>query len=356
MTTIVHIDKENWESGITASQSRYRLAGPVKNHTSHIFRELRTYEMPDMDYRQTRLSPKSLLFPQSEIMFTFAWPQNPANADGLEDAPWNERPCAIIGIQPYDAKAAQIMKLNFDTADYPDPYWLRAFNQCTFIGLAVNHPESTDFSTSCGSGPFDETGLDVLLVDCANHYLAKILTDKGHMWMSAAGFSTPAADSALDRIEEMRKAAESQIVSKIATDRLRNLPIPVLYQASFWEEASFGCIHCGACTFACPTCWCFDIQDETGADGGIRMRNWDTCMTSLFTRHASGHNPRATGLSRTRQRFMHKLKYFLDKYDQGIMCVGCGRCIVQCPANIDIREICEKMNGIEVEKGVCQCS
>jgi sulfhydrogenase subunit beta (sulfur reductase) len=44
-------------------------------------------------------------------------------------------------------------------------------------------------------------------------------------------------------------------------------------------------------------------------------------------------------MHRVRQRFMHKLKYFVDKYDQGIMCVGCGRCVRQCPVNIDIRKV-----------------
>ena len=41
---------------------------------------------------------------------------------------------------------------------------------------------------------------------------------------------------------------------------------------------------------------------------------------------------------------MHKLKYFPDKYGQGPMCVGCGRCIALCPAGIDIREVMATMN------------
>ena len=37
-------------------------------------------------------------------------------------------------------------------------------------------------------------------------------------------------------------------------------------------------------------------------------------MFPIFTIHTSGHNPRGTKLQRVRQRFMHKLKYFVDKY------------------------------------------
>ena len=42
----------------------------------------------------------------------------------------------------------------------------------------------------------------------------------------------------------------------------------------------------------CPTCWCFDIQDE-GPDknSGERIRLWDSCMFPLFTLHGGrGHN------------------------------------------------------------------
>jgi len=50
---------------------------------------------------------------------------------------------------------------------------------------------------------------------------------------------------------------------------------------------------------------------------------------------------------------MHKLKYFVDKYDQGIMCVGCGRCVNQCPVNIDIRRVCDLMNGYKADEKAC---
>jgi sulfhydrogenase subunit beta (sulfur reductase) len=70
-------------------------------------------------------------------------------------------------------------------------------------------------------------------------------------------------------------------------------------------------------------------------------------MFPLFTLHGSGHNPRNQKLQRVRQRFMHKLKYFPDKYHKGVACVGCGRCVQQCPVNIDIRHIFLLMNDFE---------
>jgi predicted aldo/keto reductase-like oxidoreductase len=36
---------------------------------------------------------------------------------------------------------------------------------------------------------------------------------------------------------------------------------------------------------------------------------------------------------------MHKFLYYPAREGGAALCVGCGRCVVQCPANIDIREV-----------------
>jgi len=257
-------------------------------------------------------------------------------------------PRAVLGIRPYDAKAMELVKLNFDTKDFKDPYWCDAYKATTFIGLGINKPGPFDFSTSVGTGPFCEDGLDILLADLDDKYLAKILSPKGEAYTAACGFDTTVDEKESQALFDiLRKEAEKNITSRVKIDKLKGQTILDLHEAPFWDDVAFACINCGTCTYICPTCWCFDIQDETKQKQATRFRNWDTCMSPLFTRHATGHNPRGTKVQRVRQRFMHKLKYFLDKYDQGIMCVGCGRCVKSCPVNIDIREVCNMMNTYE---------
>jgi len=182
-------------------------------------------------------------------------------------------------------------------------------------------------------------------VDNDDHYLAQVLTRKGEGFIETAGWNTTQVE-AESLMAERRAAAEANIISHVPTENLKGTDTMALHSAEIWEDISFSCINCGTCTFVCPTCWCFDIQDEVHGKKGKRMRNWDSCMFPIFTIHTTGHNPRGTKLQRVRQRFMHKLKYFVDKYDQGIMCVGCGRCVNQCPVNIDIRRVCEIMNDL----------
>lgn len=341
---VLNIDRESWNKGIELSYASYLLTGPVKEKDSHVFRGLSQGEQPDMDYTETLLSPKSVVFSQSEIMLKYTTDKSDKDYNIMQEVKKEYPARAVIGIRPFDAKAIQLTKLNFDTAEYKDPYWLNAYNACTFIGLANTNPSSTDFSISCGTGPFDESGLDVLVVNLGDTFLAKVLTEKGEAWVNAAGFKTEAGEDDLKRMEEIKSSAEDKISSSVSFDKIAGKTVLELFDDEHWEDTAFACINCGTCTYACPTCWCFDIQDEQYGSKGVRIKNWDTCMTALFTLHGSGHNPREHAWQRTRQRFMHKLKYFADKYNRGIMCVGCGRCINQCPANIDIREVCEKMN------------
>ncbi len=342
---IIRVSKENWTAGLEKLADSYRLFGPVNEGQYHNFKKLNPVELPDFNFLNTRLSAKSLVHPQSEAMFQYCLDENRQDHHIMLDVKKDYSPRAIIGIRPCDAASFLLVRRNFDTPQYRDPYWIRAYESLTLVGLACNNPCSSCFCTTAGGGPFHEEGLDLLLADTGDYYLAKVLTEKGHNFLNAAGWDTEAvSDTAGQEIVSLKKTAEDKIASFINTDKLKAKDTIELYDAPFWEEVAFACINCGTCTYVCPTCWCFDIQDENRGKSGVRMRNWDSCMFPLFTLHGSGHNPRGQKVQRVRQRFMHKLKYYVDKYGNGIQCVGCGRCVTFCPVNIDIRKVCELMN------------
>ena len=348
MMKFITIDKKNWAKGIEKSRETYRLFGPVKDKNGSFIRDLENDMLPDMTCNDSVLSAKSVLFPQTEKILFTTLDESQKDHHIMKRVPGDSAKRAVLGIRPYDAKAIQLVKLNFDTDDYRDPYWCDAYEATTFVGVGINKPGPFDFSTAAGTGPFSETVLDVLMADLDNAYLAKVLTDKGGAFMTSCGFDTAADEKESQALFDiLRKEAEKNISSRIDTDKLKDKTVLELHEAPFWDDIAFSCINCGTCTFVCPTCWCFDIQDEAKQKSASRFRNWDTCMSPLFTKHATGHNPRDSKTQRVRQRFMHKLKYFLDKYDQGIMCVGCGRCVKSCPVNIDIREVCKIMNSYE---------
>jgi sulfhydrogenase subunit beta (sulfur reductase) len=339
--------KEEWMEELKGLMDAYTLFVPVKDGDFHAFMPLSGERTPDFSFQNTRLSPKSVIYPQSERLFEYSLDKAEAEAHILKESPKDFPPKAIVGIRPCDAHAFQIVKRNFDNSEYRDPWWVRHFESTTLVGLGCNDPCSTCFCTAVGGGPFHKEGLDAIAFDLGDRYLIKGVTDKGEAFLAKMNGGKPPDEAVLKEAETLVTAASKKATSSPHTDQLKGKKTNDLFNAPFWEEVAFGCLNCGTCTYLCPTCWCFDIQDEVSGKEGDRMRNWDSCMFPLFTLHGSGHNPRDAKVQRVRQRFMHKLKYYVDKYDNGVQCSGCGRCVRYCPVNIDIRDVCERMNNYQ---------
>lgn len=334
-----YITKGNFPGMIERLMAGYRVFAPVKKGRYHEFAALNGVQGADLGFRNTRLSPKALFHPHAERMFDYSLNKENPDAGILKETPQDFSPRIILGIRPCDARALGLDDANFDTETIKDPWWLQKREATTLIGLACDTPCSTCFCTSMGSGPFDTAGLDILLTDTGEGYAARILTAKGEKALGSVPGLEEASPGIQDQVEQLRKNAENSIGNPFDQALIAQRDMLELFNSELWDEVSFACINCGTCTFVCPTCWCFDIQDEVCGDQGCRLRLWDSCMFPLFTLHGSGHNPRSKKVQRVRQRFMHKLKYYQDKYHHGSACVGCGRCVQACPVNIDIRQV-----------------
>ncbi|MFC1534693.1 4Fe-4S dicluster domain-containing protein [Thermodesulfobacteriota bacterium] len=332
---------------LKAMTASYKIFVPVKQGDFHNFSPLKDDTIPNFDLRNSRLSPKSIVYPQSERIFECSSDPEDPEASILNESQKKYGPQAIVGIKPCDAHAFQIVKLNFDNPEYRDPWWVQRFESTILAGFGCNEPCPTCFCTSVGGGPFDEKWLDIIFYDLGDRFLSKGLTERGKDFLGKTAGGSRAEEPALREVENLKASATDKITSGIQTDRLNKKVINDLFDAPFWEELAFACINCGTCTYLCPTCWCFDIQDEVIGKQGDRIRNWDSCMFPLFTLEGSGHNPRDKKFQRVRQRFMHKLKYYVDKFENGVQCSGCGRCVRYCPVNIDIRHVAGLMNNYQ---------
>jgi len=327
---------------------KHRVYAPVRQQDMTDFQEISTADQVDLSFANTTLSPKSIILPQSEVMFEFNLDRTSEQAGILHEIETDHFPRIIFGIRPCDAKAFHLLDLNFNTPSQRDPWWVRRRQITTLVGLGCNTPCPTCFCTSVGSGPFATEGLDLLLIDGDDELVIQVITEKGQGLLNDLGVEAEASGAKKEVVSALQESSLQSIKSVVPTEGLKQHEANALFNADFWEEVQFPCINCGVCTFVCPTCWCFDIQDEVLKGNGLRLRNWDSCMFTLFTLHGSGHNPRSQKLQRVRQRFMHKLKYFPDKYHKGVACVGCGRCVQQCPVNIDIRQVFLLMNDFKV--------
>ena len=281
-----------------------------------------------LDCRVSTISPKALFLPRTEVVYEF-------DGENFVEDPAAGPKRVIFGIRPCDCYALTVLDRIFDTEEVKDPFYVARRENTVLIALGCDRPASTCFCTAVGGDPFGEKGADVLLAESDDSFVAKAVSPKGEEFLTEFAEFFPAGGSAQWQ-ERAARAGE-----KIQAD-LEAADSGALLQESFendvWEAVSRKCIGCGTCSWLCPICYCFDLLDQKVGKGAKKIRKWDCCMFSLFTLHASGHNPRATGSARMRQKIMHKFAYIPERYGL-IGCVGCGRCVRSCPVNLDIRQL-----------------
>ncbi len=305
----------------------------VKDWTE--FRRISSLEQADFSRINTKLPARGLLFPQCETMFRFK-----TDEPGRVEEPPGPEPQVILGVRPCDAAGIALLDKFFAGQGGTDSYYQRRRKKTILIGLACNSPADTCFCTAVQGSPSDTHGLDLLLTDLGGRYLAEGDVTEVCRRSGIVSPSLTEADAAdLNQKKELADKAAATITQRIDTKRLKQL-LDAADNHPVWEELSLPCVNCGACTFVCPTCHCFDIADETRKGGGVRVRVWDTCQSCLYSQHASGHNPRSTPAARFRNRTMDKFRYTVDMIG-AVSCVGCGRCVAECPASVDIRETVE---------------
>lgn len=281
------------------------------------------------DYVQTTLSAKSAVFPPFEPMIQFRI--NGRQVDAREIAA-DARPTVLFGLHPCDAASFDTLRAVFDW-DTSDAYFDPKLERLTIIGLSCTHADAYCFCTSVGGSPGGSRGSDLLLTPLdAERFLVEVLTPGGQAVVKLAPeLFQPAPPTA------SKDAVLAKVPKRFDGPAIGGRLAGVFDKVDIWLEQSLRCIGCGACAFVCPTCSCFDIQDERGRDGGIRLRCWDACGFGLFTLHASQHNPRSKQSERWRQRVMHKFAYQPERL--GVLgCVGCGRCSRACPVDMNLGE------------------
>ncbi|ATW27516.1 4Fe-4S dicluster domain-containing protein [Candidatus Formimonas warabiya] len=277
---------------------------------------------------------KDVFFPQWESLIKYRL--DPDRAVEITPEPREDKPVLIFGARPCDAQSILLLDAVFNGAKFQDPYYCRRRENSFIISLACQNPGSTCFCWELGAGPMAKDGADILLIDLEDTYVALSGTDQGNQALMKGPFEK-ASPHREELVESMRKEMVRKFPSSLDR-RFHDKKIPDLFTHPVWDELYRKCLNCGVCTFLCPACHCFDISEEATDREGRRVRNWDSCMFSSFTLHGSGHNPRPSNKERLRQRFLHKFKYFPKNY-QALACTGCGRCILKCPVNIDMREV-----------------
>ena len=325
--------------------SEYIFYGPIKKKGTTSFEKIENPDDIMLDYLNTKIPPKAVLFPQMEVLFEYTLDEKEVEITDRQDL---DNKILIFGIRPCDSYSFELLANFFSFhGNWKDELYLKKRENTTLIGIGCNTPRTTCFCTSVNGHPFNKENMDVFLTDLGDNYLVEGITDKGKNLIKNISWLSDAKDEDVKKSQELAKKAEESIVTHLDANGAVKI-LETNFEHPVWKEISEACVGCGTCAYMCPTCTCFDVTDETDQynNRGRRIRTWDTCQSCLYTMETSGHNPRNSKIQRCRNRIMHKFSYYPKNYDL-LGCVGCGRCVYLCPVNNDLRVILDKINKIE---------
>jgi len=200
------------------------------------------FELAFEKAHNTRIPPKSLFLPTSEVLLKFT------RFGGYEQIPSETTPRVIFGIRPCDAHAMTMLDTVFEQERYTDPHWQARREATVIVGLGCHEPCQTGFCTTVGSGPFNHAGLDAILTDLGEVFLVETLSDKGDRLF--AQLELASVDQSV-RASEMQQAAKENMPIAFETEGLKQ-KLDQNFNSPYWEEVSRSCLGCGVCTFLCP--------------------------------------------------------------------------------------------------------
>jgi formate hydrogenlyase subunit 6/NADH:ubiquinone oxidoreductase subunit I len=310
-------------------QNSKTIYAPASKNGKVSFKEAERFSGITAGCIQTTQSSKEVAFPRTELILAYTRNKEGMSVKGidLKDIP----EIILWGVRPCDARGIGQLSAIFNW-DYKDEIYNNRQSRVTVFGFSCRKADEYCFCTSVGGNPGNTEGSDILFTQLGEDedFLAEILTEKGSAVVSLASGLFEKAGV----IEKERFLAEVPV--RFNREEIRQ-KLEKYFDSEQWIEQSLKCLGCGACAYVCPTCACFDIQDEAHGKSGTRVRCWDSCGFSIFTLHTSGHNPREVQSQRWRQRIMHKFSYMPDRLSV-YGCTGCGRCSRACPADMNILE------------------
>ena len=283
-------------------------------------------------------SAKDLFFPQVENLVNFKMSGKKIEVIENRDT---TAPFTVFGVRACDCRSFDILDRVF-LEEPADTYYQTRRENGTVITLACSKPAETCFCGTFGIDAADPAGdVTCWMTEDALYWRAN--TTKGAALTKKLTLLKDCNEEAvLAQQEKVRNIIEKLPLNSLDLSGFDGEHLMDWFNSPAWAELSESCLGCGTCTFVCPTCQCYDVQDFDTGKEVKRFRCWDSCMYSDFTMMAHGTN-RPTQKERFRQRFMHKLVYFPSKNDGIYGCVGCGRCLQKCPIHMNIVKVARKL-------------
>ena len=303
---------------LDALRGEYRIFGPCMNRrTGKVrFSEFRSCSQLVTD-RQSDFSPKEIYYPISQVMYYFR------DGEVQEYEPEDVRPMLIFA-HACDINAIRRLDSVFlKNGGQADAFYARLRERVRFVLLECPHSFEHCFCVSMGTNRTEDYCMALRMT--GDGALIEVRDKDFQGWLEGE----EQAEYAVSFISENEK--------KLRFPDIHAENIKAISQLDFWSQFDEKCIACGGCNTVCGTCSCFDTVDTRytqGSSDGERRRVWSSCMLRDFTLTAGGGLSRKTQGANMRFKVFHKFYDYKARFNDGNMCVGCGRCDLRCPQGI----------------------
>jgi len=317
----------------------YEVVGVKTRRERFAYDILDSAEELRLDHDVTILPPKKYFLPQYEHLMKYSL-EKPFQVQKEPE----EKPRIIIGMHPYDIIALEQSDLVYLDAQQ-DTFYKKRRENTIIIGADIQKISERSFAASMKTN-VTATGFDLMLTNIGRNYAVTIGTEKGAKLLQKYTTTKNATATDIKKIKTVRDSIAKKYKRRVKLEK-SDWPKALAdnYNHALWEERSDVCMECSSCTMVCPTCYCYDIRDESNLSlkDGQRIRTWDGCMLKDFTRIGSGEIVREDVKERYRHRLYRKGNYLPQRYGF-VACVGCGRCGIACLP--DIADPCDVFNEL----------
>ena len=320
------IPREKVPDAVSILSKTFKIIAPIPKGKNYVFEEVSDPKKVTLDYHSTILPLKKFFLPPVDTILHF---DRKTQTSRVPER--GKGPTLFFGIHNYELQGLFRLDHAFRTGVQDDTYLERRKNTW-FVGVSYV-PDDCHFADSVGIPTHLKEGFDVFLTRFDDHYRAEALTDKGKEIVAALQGLLTECDCPGDPVVHFKNKLKQSIAG------IREI-FHGAYNHPVWQETARRCYSCGTCNICCPTCYCFDVDDQTmlGTEGGKRLRLWDSCQFLSFTKVAGGEAFREKRHDRVRHRMSRKFAYITDQAGRPF-CVGCGRCVRQCTAEINIVDV-----------------
>jgi ferredoxin len=326
------LSKNNISDFLAALMGKFTVVAPMPRHEAPAeFRELAPGDEPIIDGSGTMMPPKDYFLPRYEVLVKIE-----TGKEGVKvESPVPEsKPRVMLGMWLPDAQAIQVLDRVFLDKRFTDPYYAARRESTIMVAVMPARQRWSWFCSAVDDVEGWKQSVDAIMYDLGDRYYVEVTSDKGAAILEGSFFADPTEADTSEKIGMWTSFKETSKLPFSDEKLYENLA----WDNPIWGEIAEKCIACGMCSYMCPSCSCFDIQDETCGSCVERYRCRDACQFEEFTLMGHGHNPRDNQLPRSRQRLLHKFKYQHEQF--GVVgCTGCGRCVELCPVNVDIRDV-----------------